>query len=141
MVSGLWNNDLIDLITTSLLVIRKILSNMKNNLMRAVIAATLALPSALFFAHPSLAGAQDFVFNNGTEMTIRRLQISATGENSWGRNILRGRRIDPGEAVEINFSNEPECVQDIRAQFEDGSTLQLTEVNLCETNAVTFAAE
>ncbi len=73
-------------------------------------------------------------FTNQSGRAIITLQVSATGENQWGEDIL-GRDILPnGETTQIEFARDEErCFWDFRATYEGGGESDNRNVNLCES--------
>ena len=80
---------------------------------------------------------QNFTFVNQSGQTINTLQVSATGENEWGPDILGRDTLANGESTQIVFERgDDRCFWDIRATGEAGE-LDMRNVNLCETPSVT----
>lgn len=80
---------------------------------------------------------QNFTFVNQSGQTINTLQVSATGENEWGEDILGRDTLANGESAQITFERgDDRCLWDIRATAEGGE-LDMRNVNLCETTTVT----
>ena len=66
------------------------------------------------------------------------LQVSPTGESSWGPDILGRDVLANGESAPIVFDrDEQRCYWDIRSTAEGGVELDMRNVNLCETTSVT----
>ena len=87
------------------------------------------------------AGAQqNFTFVNQSGQTITTLQVSATGESSWGEDILGRDVLANGESAQIVFERgDDRCLWDIRATAEGGGELDMRNVDLCTTTTVTAA--
>jgi len=87
----------------------------------------------------SAGAAPTINFTNQSGQAIITLQVSATGEDSWGEDIL-GRDILPnGESTPIEFDRaEDRCFWDFRATYEGGGESDHRNVNLCENPSVTM---
>ena len=100
------------------------------------LAAGLSALSLL--AAPALAQtteAVNFTLNNRTEATLVTLQISESGNNQWGEDILGTDMVEGGGSADVTIDDGLEdCNYDIRATFTDGDTLDVRGVNLCEIN-------
>jgi hypothetical protein len=81
---------------------------------------------------------QNFTFVNQSGGTITTLQVSATGESSWGEDILGRDVLANGESAQIEFERgDDRCLWDIRATSEGGGELDMRNVDLCTTTTVT----
>ena len=109
-------------------------------------AATPAAPPASNSAGGNTAGGapagaeqqQGFTFVNQSGVNVMTLQVSPTGESSWGPDILGRDVLANGESAPIVFDREESrCYWDIRSTAEGGVELDMRNVNLCETSSVT----
>ncbi|WP_157072363.1 hypothetical protein [Brevundimonas bacteroides] len=85
----------------------------------------------------SSAGAQtdpiNFTLTNDTEYTLTHLYISLPSTDEWEEDIFGDDVLAPGETFNISIDDGlDECVYDIRADFEDGDSIQIAEVDFCE---------
>lgn len=81
---------------------------------------------------------EGFTFVNQSGVTVITLQVSPTGESSWGPDILGRDVLANGESAPIVFARgEERCYWDIRSTGEGGVELDMRNVNLCETSTVT----
>lgn len=108
------------------------------------IAATLALPLA------TLAGsalAQEIIKisvinNSGKNMT--GLYMSPPDKQTWGQNELEGTPAADREKVDFEWSpadyggSDAGCVFDVRAEYEDGTSTDLSAVDVCKETAINF---
>jgi len=79
-----------------------------------------------------------FTFVNQSGVTVITLQVSPTGESSWGPDILGRDVLANGESAPIVFDrDEARCYWDIRSTAEGNVELDMRNVNLCETSSVT----
>jgi hypothetical protein len=84
---------------------------------------------------------QNFGITNYTHHIITTLNVSPTGEDSWGPNILGGDTLGNGESAEITFARgETQCAWDIRATYDDGGTTYMRDVDLCIVASVALTA-
>ena len=73
-------------------------------------------------------------FTNQSGQAIITLQVSATGENQWGEDILGRDTLPNGETTQIEFDRaEDRCFWDFRATYEGGGESDNRNVNLCES--------
>jgi len=97
--------------------------------------AVIGVSSTAAFADP-----RDFELINNTGTDIHEVYVSPSNNTDWGRDIL-GRDILPdGESVTITFArfSQGDCLYDIKVVTDEGNEGTLGQVNLCETNTVTF---
>lgn len=98
--------------------------------------ANTAAPAGNSAGGNSAAGSEapTLNFTNQSGQAIITLQVSPTGENSWGEDIL-GRDVLPnGETTQIVFAHdEDRCFWDFRATYEGGGETDNRNVNLCES--------
>lgn len=97
-----------------------------------VLAGALAAASAV-------AGKQDFTIINNTGFVVVTLNVSRSGENRWGPDLLDSEVMANNEQAEVSFDNaEDQCLWDIRVTYDDGDTGDMREVDLCEVSTVTL---
>lgn len=85
----------------------------------------------------SSAGAQtdpiNFTLTNDTEYTLTHLYISLPSTDQWEEDIFGDDVLAPGDTLDISIDDGlDECVYDIRADFEDGDSIQIASVDFCE---------
>lgn len=84
------------------------------------------------------AAQQNFTFVNQSGQTVVTLQVSPTGEASWGEDILGRDMLANGESAPIEFERgDDRCFWDIRATGEGGGELVMMNQNLCELTTIT----
>lgn len=93
------------------------------------------------FAAPALADRRDFVIENNTPWTIRRVQLRASWSHIWDGDSLQGDELlRAGYSVKIYFSNRDtsQCTYDVMVTFHQNTSIQpeWSNVNLCETNRI-----
>jgi hypothetical protein len=104
---------------------------MKMNLFRTTIAA-VALTASLVAANAAAAYERWINIHNVGDVAIVAVQVSDIGRDDWGPDILRGD-------IPVGYYNEVDppqtrgyCRFDIRLTYDDGSTSDIYDVNLCE---------
>lgn len=95
--------------------------------------AAFALAAALV---APVASAQtdsiDFTLTNNTDYHLTHLYISVPATNDWEEDIFGADVLAPGETFEISIDDGLEdCVYDIRADFEEGTTIDIRNVDFC----------
>jgi len=101
--------------------------------------ASMIVVAAALFASPALAAQQDFTVHNSTGKVMTSLFVSPTGDDQWGPDILGRGTLDSGEDASIEFDRaEDKCEWDVKADFEDGSSGEDRDINLCSVTDVTF---
>lgn len=104
--------------------------------MKKIIAAAAAA-AGLLTATLAWAAPQDFDIHNKTGQAIITLQVSESGDEAWGEDILADDILANGESGEITFDRDAEsCLWDIRVTYEDGDEGDWRQINLCETTDI-----
>jgi len=101
------------------------------NLFRTTIAA-VALTASLVAANAAAAYERWVNIHNVGDAAIVAVQVSDIGRDDWGPDILPG-------VIPVGYYNEVDpprtrgyCRFDIRLTYDDGSTSDIYDVNLCE---------
>lgn len=93
----------------------------------------LALPIVGAWAKSAIAEDLIFVLTNSTAEELVEFYTSPTGFNRWEEDVLGGGTLAAGESVNVTVADGREsCSYDIRGVFEDGSSAEHYDVNLCE---------
>lgn len=104
--------------------------------LRAAVVAAVLFTLGL---SPESATDQDFTLHNHTEHTIKSLVVSPSGEGRWSNDILGQDLLDDHTDLVVSFPrDQSDCDWDVRAQFGDGSTAQVSDVDFCTVSDVTF---
>jgi len=83
------------------------------------------------------AARQNFSVNNQTGHTVITLQVSASNDTNWGPDILGSQVLPNGQSADVSFDrDETSCLWDMRATFDDGTTGDWRQINLCEVATV-----
>jgi hypothetical protein len=84
----------------------------------------------------------DFTLTNDTEYVLTHLYISLPSTNEWEEDIFGADVLAAGETMQISIDDGlPACVYDIRADFEDGDSIQIGSVNFCELDGSNLVVE
>jgi hypothetical protein len=90
-------------------------------------------------ASPAYGTNQDFTLHNHTERMIESLYVSPAGTDSWSDDILGQDILDDHTDLVIKFDRgASQCDWDIRADFKDGGSEQVSDVDFCSVSDVTF---
>lgn len=96
-------------------------------LVAALAASALLAPAALAQTAPI-----DFTLTNNTEHVLIALFISLPSTDEWEEDIFGADVLGSGESFDISIDDGlAECVYDIRADFSDGDSVQVAEVDFC----------
>jgi hypothetical protein len=103
---------------------------------KMVLAAAMALS---LLGTAAWAAAQDFTIVNETGRTVVTLNISPTGENEWGPDLLGSEVMAEGTSASVTFDvDEARCLWDIRATFDDAAVGDWRALDLCEISTITL---
>ena len=82
---------------------------------------------------------RNVLINNQTGETIWRFYGSRVSTNSWEEDILGSTVLGNGRSVSINFDDGTgACNFDMKAEFQDGRSIERYNVNVCTATSVTF---
>lgn len=97
---------------------------------------------AMAFALGASAGTTEpvhFTIDNATASTMTALHLSVPSTNSWEEDILGVDVVEGGESVDVTIDDDLEdCNYDIRANFDDGTHIDVRNVNFCELEGETI---
>ncbi len=99
------------------------------NILKQTCLATALLASS------QLLLAEDLYFSllNDATASITSFQTSPVSQSSWGSNLMAGYELPPNGEVEVAIEDGVGvCEYDILVTFEDGSTVDDRNVNLCD---------
>lgn len=110
---------------------------MSGKLFGALLALTVVVSTtATAFADP-----RDFSLINNTGNDIDEVYVTQSNLDDWGDNLIPDGKVLPsGNQVPIVFQKftDGNCYYDIKVITTGGAEGELNQVNLCETNTVTF---
>jgi hypothetical protein len=102
-------------------------------------AAVITTALLAMGASPAVATDQNFTVHNHTERTMKSLYVSPTGAGDWSEDILGQDILDDHTDLEVRFDRGPsQCEWDVRADFADGTSEQVHDVDFCAVSEVTF---
>ena len=82
---------------------------------------------------------RNVVIENQTGETIWRFYGSRVATNSWEEDILGSSVLGNGRAINIDFDDGTgACNFDMKAEFQDGRSIERFNVNVCTATRVTF---
>jgi hypothetical protein len=104
----------------------------------ACFAATAAIVA--FIPLHAMAGPQDFELVNSTGYEIKNVYVSPTTSSDWGDDILGEDTLADGDSQQIKFpaSRGDACEWDIKVTYQDDTSHQWTDVNLCSISKLTI---
>jgi hypothetical protein len=107
---------------------------------KLVLAAALA--GITFAPVAAIAGRQDFRVVNHTGHVVMQLQVSSSANPNWGPDLLGEHVIQNNQAVNVSFDrSERDCMWDIKVTYDDDTTNDLRQQNLCELSELELTAE
>jgi D-alanyl-D-alanine dipeptidase len=109
--------------------------------MKRLLIGAAAVVAAMAFAIGANAGTTEpvhFTVENTTSSTMTSLHLSTPSSNSWEENIL-SEEVGGGESVDVTIDDDLEdCNYDMRADFDDGTNIDVRNVNFCELDGQTI---
>lgn len=100
---------------------------------RSLAMALVASAALLAPAASAQTESIDFTLSNKTEHVLTALFISLPSTDEWEEDIFGADVLGSGESFDISIDDGlAECIYDIRADFSDGDSVQVAEVNFCE---------
>lgn len=113
---------------------------MRRQFFSRIAGAMLALALVVSSVSTAFADPRDFVLINATGKIIGEVYVTPSNLDDWGDDILGMDVLGVGETVTITFARftEGDCYYDIKVTLLEGGEGELNQVNLCETQTVTF---
>lgn len=103
----------------------------------AALSVTLLAPAA----HAQTESI-NFTLTNNTEYVLTHLYISLPSTDEWEEDIFGADVLASGETFEISIDDGlDECVYDVRADFDDGDSIQIASVDFCELDGSDLVVE
>ncbi|MBX9614501.1 MAG: hypothetical protein Q8S03_14335 [Brevundimonas sp.] len=110
---------------------------MQRLLAAAALSAALLAPAA-----HAQTEAINFTLTNNTEQVLTHLYISLPSTDEWEEDIFGSDVLGSGETFEISIDDGlDECVYDVRADFDDGDSIQVASVDFCELDGSDLVIE
>lgn len=104
----------------------------------------VALAGAMLVASPVLAEDWDFMLTNASGKPIKTIELAPAGTTDFKpQTVDPETRRDPvikvGAKTTVRFDKaDKQCRYDLKATFEDGTSLVWTGANICENSYVTL---
>ncbi|MCW4462232.1 hypothetical protein OK349_10990 [Sphingomonas sp. BT-65] len=104
----------------------------------------IALAGAMLVATPALAEDWDFMLTNGSGKSIKTIELAPTGTTDFKpQTVDTEMRRDPvikvGAKTTVRFDKaEKQCRYDLKATFEDGTSIVWAGANICENSYITL---
>jgi hypothetical protein len=113
---------------------------MRRLLAQRLVGVAMALVMVGFSVTAAFADPRDFTLINATGRAIHQVYVGPSNQVDWGDDILGADILPDGATVGIKFQRftQGDCLYDIKVVTEDGAEGELDQVNLCETDTVTF---
>src|SRR5690348_4076160 len=109
--------------------------------MKRILIGAAAVTAAMAFAFGANAGTTEpvhFTIDNATDNAMTALHLSVPSTNSWEEDILGVDVVEGGESVDVTIDDDLEdCNYDMRADFDDGTHIDVRNVNFCELEGET----
>jgi len=109
--------------------------------MKRLFLGAAVTAAAMAFAIGASAGTTEpvhFTIDNATDSTMTSLHLSTPSTNSWEENIL-DEEVGGGDSVDVTIDDDLEdCNYDLRADFDDGTNIDVRNVNFCELEGQTI---
>ena len=109
--------------------------------MKRILTAAVAAAAVAFAAGASAQTTEPvtFTIENATDNAMTALHLSTPSTNSWEEDILGVDVVEGGESVDVTIDdNLEDCEYDIRADFDDGTHIDVRGVNFCELEGETI---
>jgi hypothetical protein len=104
--------------------------------------ASIAAVASVMLLAPTLASAapQDFELVNNTGYELKNLFIAPTTSNDWQEDVLGQDTLATGTTLTIHFpgGRGETCEWDLKVTYNDDSSHEWTNVNLCSISKVTI---
>ena len=113
--------------------------------MRKLLAGLGMAAAMLISVGPSALAATpngDLVFTNATSTTFTDVYICKSNAEDWGSPVFSGP-VGPGQTTKAVFTGfgEGVCKFSIRVIDSDGTKWDVDEIDMCDTDKVTFKKE
>jgi hypothetical protein len=110
--------------------------------MKRLLFGTAVTAAVMAFAMGASAQTTEpvhFSIDNDTDNAMTALHLSVPSTDSWEEDILGVDVVEGGESVDITIDDDLEdCEYDMRADFDDGTHIDVRGVNFCELEGETI---
>jgi hypothetical protein len=105
-------------------------------------AALLAAPAptAPALAQPGAAPPQ-FQLINRTGSVATAVNAVRSGSQGWGRNLIEGRGLRPGQVLNVSATAEAGCLFDLRLVLIDRPPIERRRLDVCSNARVEFTVQ
>lgn len=79
-----------------------------------------------------------FTLRNEGSRTLREFYASGIDQNDWGPDRLGADMVPAGQTYRIQLPRGANCVQDLRAVFDDDTSVERRAVNICQERTQAF---
>ncbi len=79
-----------------------------------------------------------FTLRNEGSRTLREFYASPPSDSGWGDDRLGSDMIAPGQTFRLQLPRGAGCVQDLRAVYDDDSSVERRGVNICQERTQAF---
>lgn len=79
-----------------------------------------------------------FTLRNEGSRTLREFYASGIDQNDWGPDRLGADMVPAGQTYRIQLPRGSNCVQDLRAVFDDDTSVERRAVNICQERTQAF---
>ncbi|MEM6589278.1 MAG: hypothetical protein AAF641_12590 [Pseudomonadota bacterium] len=101
--------------------------------------SAIACIAVLGISEAALADNLDFLIYNESSADLVEFNVSSSNAQSWDGNLMRGGYLAPGYEIDVVIADGLEtCIYDIRGVFDDGSTAEEYDIDVCELGEYTF---
>jgi hypothetical protein len=104
----------------------------------AWLATSLALPALAAGPRAAAAGPRAVTVVNHASQAMREVYVSAHSEDKWGEDRLSGHSIAQGHNQAIALGRSAECHYDLRVIYDDDTTEESHDLNICTARQVSF---
>lgn len=105
--------------------------------MKIIVAAQFA--AALFLATAASAEDLEFILVNETSADLVGFNVSAASSGDWEEDLLDNGYLAPDYEIGVLIADGLEtCVYDIRGVFDDGTSVEDYNLDLCDLGEYTF---
>lgn len=108
---------------------------------RLALAAFAALPPAALAQAPVPSTQPEFQIVNHTGSVAVAVHAVRTGADGWGRNLVEGRGMRPGQTLTVRAQQSAGCVFDLRLVLIDRPPAEQRGVDICANGRVEFTRQ
>lgn len=100
--------------------------------------AGLVAAVTLILTAPAMAEDLDFKLINTSSSGVVGVFVSHTGTSQWEENLIDGGVLPSGNQIDVVIADGRDvCDYDIKVSFQDGTSLEDYNLDLCQLGAYT----